>query len=153
MLVWTLKPSTESCALLQIGEKNYTEYKKSGLNLQGMCDDKLRFTFVEIVHPASTSEYLSWALTNLRTDLEHNHRELMLDGTTIVADNAYVKKPYMSVPIKGKVSGFPDSYNYHLSQLRIRIECAFGVLVHRWAILRTPMGFDTVKIPELVMCL
>ena len=28
MLVWTLKPSPESCSLLQIGEKIYTEYKK-----------------------------------------------------------------------------------------------------------------------------
>jgi hypothetical protein len=28
-----------------------------------------------------------------------------------------------------------DDYNYYQSQLRMTIECAFGMLVHRWSIL------------------
>jgi hypothetical protein len=45
----------------------------------------------------------------------------------------------MMVPFKGGVSGSEDAYNYFHSSLRINIECAFGMLVHRFGILRKPM--------------
>ncbi|KAK1934325.1 Periodic tryptophan protein 2 [Phytophthora citrophthora] len=32
-----------------------------------------------------------------------------------------------------------DSYNFHVSQLRIRIEMAFGLLVNKWRILKQPL--------------
>ena len=35
--------------------------------------------------------------------------------------------------------GSNDAFNFYHSQVRIRVECSFGMLVHRWAILRSPM--------------
>ena len=46
----------------------------------------------------------------------------------------------MSVPLKGIVGEYDDAYNFYISQLQITIERAFGVLVHRWAILRRPLN-------------
>jgi hypothetical protein len=48
-----------------------------------------------------------------------------------------------------------DDYNYYQSQLRMTIECAFGMLVHRWSILRKPMptGMHLGKVTELTMAL
>ena len=42
-----------------------------------------------------------------------------------------------------------------LPQLRIRVECAFGMLVQRWSILRTPIssGMSIKKVIALVNCL
>ena len=47
--------------------------------------------------------------------------------------------PYMVTPFKAVGSGVKDAFNFYQSQLRINIECAFGMLVNRWAILRTPI--------------
>ena len=38
-------------------------------------------------------------------------------------------------------------------QLRINIERAFGVYVHRWAILRAPLVILSGKVGPLVMCI
>jgi hypothetical protein len=59
----------------------------------------------------------------------------------------------MSVPFKGSQMGYNDAYNFYISQLRITIERYFGVLVHRWAILRAPLTIPTQKVCVLVMCL
>ncbi|KAE9161337.1 hypothetical protein PF002_g32397, partial [Phytophthora fragariae] len=32
-----------------------------------------------------------------------------------------------------------DNYNFHVSQLRIRIEMAFGLLVNKWRIFKQPL--------------
>ena len=41
-------------------------------------------------------------------------------------------------------SGPRDAYNYYQSQLRINIECAFGVLMNCWCLLKSPLS---AKIP------
>ena len=48
-----------------------------------------------------------------------------------------------------------DNYNFYHSQLRITVECAFGMLVHRWSILRRalPAAMGLHKITALTMCL
>ena len=51
--------------------------------------------------------------------------------------------------------GIKDSFNFYHSQLRINIECAFGILVHRWGCLRKPipMNITIPRICALVKCL
>ena len=51
---------------------------------------------------------------------------------------------------------FLTIYSFNsLRQLRIRVECAFGMLVQRWSILRTPIssGMSIKKVIALVNCL
>ena len=43
----------------------------------------------------------------------------------------------MVTPLKAMSSGVKDAYNFYQSQLRINVECAFGVLTNRWTILRS----------------
>ena len=62
------------------------------------------------------------------TDLEVKHQRA-------------VCKPYMSVPIKGEVSKYQDSYNFYVSQLRITIEHCFGVLVYMWGYSENPCKY------------
>ena len=52
-------------------------------------------------------------------------------------------------------SGPKFDYNYFHSQLRIKIESAFGMLVNRWGILRRdlPAGFGIWKSNSLMRCL
>ena len=70
-----------------------------------------------------------------------------------MGDCAYVKKLFMATPLKGYLGGYEVGYNFYLSQLRITIERAFGVLVHRWAILRAPLICPIAKVSLLVLSL
>ena len=45
-----------------------------------------------------------------------------------------------------------DAYNFYLSQLRIRIEMAFGLLCGKWAILQQRLQLDLKNVGKLFMC-
>lgn len=67
----------------------------------------------------------------------------MKDGHVLFGDNAYLNTQYMATPY-ANVHGnekekSKDDYNFYHSQLRIRVECAFGMLVQRWGLLRMVM--------------
>ncbi len=76
-------------------------------------------------------------------------------GLCLFGDNAYINSPYLATPYAGVTGGTKDAYNYYHSQLRIRIECTFGMFTHRWAILRSaiPMNVSVRKTIALVVAL
>jgi len=59
----------------------------------------------------------------------------------VVGDNAYTPTEHVLVPFSGSEKDDPakDAYNYHLSQVRIRIEMCFGRFVSKWRILKNPL--------------
>jgi hypothetical protein len=155
ILIWVIKPSKAECKRLKCGEKSFycSRKGKFGVNMQGICDDKLRFTWLDISWPGSTADYMAWVTSDLYADIENPLKRIILTGFTLLGDNAYVKSSSMSVPFKGTVQEDKDSYNFYQSQLRITIERAFGVLVHRWAILRGPLLMPIGKVAPFVNCL
>ena len=128
--------------------------------MQAVCDARRRFLDPNIRHPGSASDYLSFAVSTLHHKLEgksphDNNQPFLHPGLAVYADNAYVNTFYMVVLFKGASHGEKDSFNFYHSQLRINIECAFGMLVHRWGILRKamPMGITVRKTSALVLVL
>jgi len=153
LIICTLMPPIQICREINCGQANFRCHRKDkyGLNLQAICDHTLRFTWVEMKWPAATSDYMAWITSSLCMMLEDNeHTKKILDGFTLIGDCAYVKKLFMAIPLKGIRGGFEDAYNFYLSQLRITIERAFGVFVHRWAILRAPLTIPLPKVAPLV---
>ena len=149
-------PSEAMSRWVNCGQSNFRCHRKDryGLNMQAICDDLLRFRWIDINWPGSSSDYMAWVTSSLHRELEDNAiTKIILEGMTLVGDNAYIKKSFMAVPLKGKQSGYCDAYNYYQSQLRITIERAFGVLVHRWAILRSPICVPLPKVSPMVLCL
>ena len=112
-----------------------------------------RFLDIEIRHPAATSDYLAFATSDICQKLQT--KGFLKKGLSIYGDNAYMKTFFMTVPHKGATSGPKDAFNFYHSQLRIHIECAFGMLVHRWGVLRKaiPMNISIEKTSQLVRCL
>jgi hypothetical protein len=157
LLVWTTKPTKPDLEELNIGEKKFFcgRKKKFGLNLQAVCDSSRKFLFVEISHPGATSDFLAFGRSQLNRKLEAAGRPFLKQGLAIFADNAYENTPYMVTPFKGVNSGPRDAYNFFQSQLRITIECAFGMLVQRRGILRKPLptNFTAKKSQKFVYCL
>ena len=124
--------------------------------MQAICDDELRFIFIDMCWPGSTADYMAWVTSCLCLDIELSLNSVLpkiKKGLTLIGDNAYVKTEYMAVPIKGVKTEVEDAYNFYQSQLRITIERAFGVLVHRWSILRGPLTIPLFKVVPTVQCL
>ena len=78
-----------------------------------------------------------------------------MPGLALFGDNAYISNRYMVTPFKNVASGPKDAFNYFQSTSHITIECAFGMLVHRWGILRRPIPFiiSLARSTSLVLCL
>jgi len=156
MLVWTYRPSKKDCMETEVGAQKYfcSRKNKYGLNLQAFCDDKLRFLDISIHYGGSSSDLLAFEASELRRKLEQNG--FLAPNLCLFGDNAYINKMYMATPypnVQGPCT--KDSYNFFHSQLRIRIECAFGLLVQRWGFLRkkAPQQFTMKKVIATVSCL
>lgn len=65
----------------------------------------------------------------MKSMLEKNG--FLYPGICLFGDNAYVNSSYMATPYRNISLGPEDDCNFFRSQLRINIECAFVMLVHR----------------------
>ena len=120
LIICILKPCLKYSRKANCGQVNFRCHRKDkyGLNLQAICDHRLKFIWVEMKWPGATSDFMAWATSKLCRLLEDNAlTKLILEGFTFVGDNAYVEKMYMATPLKGMRSGYEDAYNFYLSQL------------------------------------
>ena len=156
LLIWIEKPTDEECARIKVGSKKFYcgRKHKFGLNLQATCDSRKRFLNVSVFFPGSTSDFLAFEASCFRSKLEE--KDFLAPGLCLFGDNAYVNRPYMATPYTSVPAGDRrDDYNFYQSQLRINIECAFGMLVNRWGTLRKPLSrqFSIDKVIRMVNCL
>ena len=126
---------------------------KFGLNLQAVCDARRQFTYISLQHPASASDYLAFVTSSLYGQLMEG--EGIPHRYCLYGDNAYVNKSYMAVPFQATANGPKDSYNFYHSQVRINIECSFGILTNCWRLLKTPLSpkISISQINPLISCL
>jgi hypothetical protein len=155
MLLWIERPTNVDCDRAECGPKKFFcgRKHKFGLNMQAVCDAEGKFMDVSIAHPASTSDFLAFSTSKFQKKIETPG--YLAPGLCIFGDLAYVNNGYFMTPFKGVKSGIKDTFNFYHSQLRINIECAFGMLVGRWGILRKalPKAMGLRKIAALTVCL
>ena len=89
-----------------------------------------RFIDIDTFRPGSTSDYLAFYTSDLIKKLESEG--FLVPGVCLHVDDAFLNMSFMVCTFKGVSSGPKDACNFFQSQSRIRIECAFGILVHRW---------------------
>ena len=144
ILIGTLSPSKKEAT-------NQDDYrsghkKRIGLNCQAMCDAKLRFIFVSVLCPGKTHDLTAYEHSRLSKLVES-----LPEGYFCGGDNAYVNSEHLIVPLPGRaLSEEDDAFNFYFSQLRIRIECAFGLLVARWGILWRPLRGKLKNWPSII---
>ena len=135
VLIWILKPTKEDASAAGIGRKKILCGRKGkfGLNCQADSDVSGRILDISIVYGGASSDCMAFEASDLFRQLEDGllHESLVLFG-----DNAYLNSHFMVTPYPNVSSGSKDDYNFYHSQLRIRVECCFGMLVKRWGILR-----------------
>ncbi len=123
-------------------------YEDHGLNLQACCNHRCQFIFASVAAPGSVSDMRALQKTKLFDKL----RNVPLTYY-IVADAAYAVSEKILVPFTGSQRRNPhrDAFNFFLSQLRIRIEQAFGLLLGKWRILRGPMECSLANNSRIIM--
>jgi hypothetical protein len=111
-------------------------YQTFGINVQAGCDANCIFNYVNISCPGGTNDCVAFqesALLRYMLDLEGFYY--------LLGDNAYPVSEKMLTPFckSDGMNAERDNYNFYLSQLRIRIEMAFGLLVGKWRIFKRPL--------------
>jgi hypothetical protein len=151
LLIWTEKPSEKAAHEMRTGSKAFFCGRKGkfGYNLQAVADSDGRFLSVWLIHPASSSDFISFIRSKLYLKL--NTPGFLAEDLVIFGDNAYVSTNYMVTPYKNIRAGPKDDFNFFHSQLRINIERAFGMLVHRWGILRRPMSSKMGSLKQITL--
>ena len=147
LLVETRSPTkreTTKVAAYYSGHK-----KRFGINVQAMCDARLRFLSVSAMCPGKTNDLSAFRHSDLAPRIG-----LLPDGYYAIGDNAYINSDKMLVPFPGADLGLEeDSYNFFHSQLRVTIERAFGLLVGRWGVLWRPLRVPLHRQARLILAL
>jgi hypothetical protein len=105
----------------------WTRKSKYAWNVQAVCDANRDFLYVSVICPGSTHDSHAWSLSSLGRTLKLGGQ--LKESFYLIADSAYRGHACIMTPFDGhNLSTSQDSYNFHLSSLRINIECAFGTL-------------------------
>ena len=113
-------------------------------------DSYLRFMYFGIVAPGSTNDVIAYSRTG---DLQRAIENLEF-GDFVVGDAAYTVTEHLLIPFTGsqRDDEKQDAFNFYLSQLRIRIEMAFGLLVKKFSILKKPLQHRLKNVSQIIMC-
>lgn len=133
LLVKTIAPSASDTS--NVTSFYYGSKSGYGINVQATCDSNYRICQMSPIAPRATNDWNAWNRSTLSTAVAR------LPGNyCILGDAAYPLSDKLLTPYPGKAldPGF-DSYNFHLSQLRAKIEQSFGILVSVWGILWRPL--------------
>jgi hypothetical protein len=121
----------------------FSGHKKiPALNVQAAIDHMLRFRYIAVAAPGKTNDGRAFQrCLGLRQWLAELDPKFY-----ICADNAYPLSNKILIPFKGPQATpmFNSSYNFYLSQLRIRVELAFGRMTTKFRLLRTKMSCSVV---------
>jgi hypothetical protein len=104
-------------------------------------------------HPASTSDCLAFKTSPFHKKIE-TPGFLAPGSLCVFGDSADVNTTDFT-PFQNAKCGVRDAFNFYQSQLRIKIECAFGMVVGRWGLLHRALS-KAMKLNEpaaLTLCL
>lgn len=120
-----------------------------GINVQAMCTADYRFCSMSAISPGATNDWAAWNRSKLSKAVGR-----LPKGYYILGDAAYPLSDQLLTPYPGK--NLPlgeDSFNFHLSQLRVKIEQSFGILVATWGILWRPLRVQYAGRTDLITAL
>jgi hypothetical protein len=111
------------------------------LNMQAICNYDYQFSAVTCMHVGCTNDINAFETSSLK-DLCKN----LPFPYHLLGDPAYTSTESMLVAFSGQnlhlSYPYKEVFNFYHSQLRIYIECTFGIFVRRWGILWSAMGYD-----------
>lgn len=138
-----------------------TEYPDSYVNrkgyhsivLQGICDSTLRFLNVFTGMCGSVHDARVWRLSDIRQLITYNENRHFQNQYHLLGDSAYPLSKYLLTPHRdnGHLNELQRNFNTKLSQTRVVIERAFGILKGRFRKLKYVHMYNTEMIPLVIL--
>ncbi|CAB1103261.1 unnamed protein product [Ectocarpus sp. CCAP 1310/34] len=120
-----------------------------GINVPAMCTADYRFCAMSAISPGSTNDWVAWNRSSLAKAVAR-----FPAGIHIIGDAAYPIGEKLLTPYPGRqLPAGEDSFNSHLSQLLVKIEQSFGILVSTWGILWRPLRMQVGGRADLIIAL
>ena len=125
-------------------------YKSHGVNVQAACDHHCRFVFFGIAGPGVMGDRDAIKQVAL-----HNMINALPGLYCVISDCAYTPSEKLIPIYRGAEATLPryDNFNFYASQLRIRIEMAFGLMTKKWCILNRPLSIKMKHVKHLMICI
>ncbi|KAL7527767.1 hypothetical protein ACHAXR_003002 [Thalassiosira sp. AJA248-18] len=123
-------------------------YESYGLNSQEACFADLSFGYFGTVAPGQANDHVAYPTArSLKNTVENLPPNLYA-----VADAAYTVSENMLIPFTGndRFDIDQDAFNFYLSQVRIRIEMAFGRLVNKFRILNGTVEGPMERVADIL---
>lgn len=81
--------------------------------------------------------------------------ESLPQGYVVIGDCAYQPTEKLVAIFGGNLAlvSANDNFNYFASQLRIRIEMAFGLMTRKWGILQRPLSNPPENVKHIILCI
>jgi hypothetical protein len=145
-------PRTTNRYVIKNKTRFYSASKKNhGINMQGVCDANNLFQIISCRHTGSTNDVVAFETSSLKDCNESLPSPYHWNG-----DGAYTSTETMVVPFPGINLAVTDlakeSFNFFQSQIRILIECTFGIFIARWGIFWKPLKFRLPLICKIIHC-
>lgn len=110
-----------------------SRYGSYGINVQAVADSRSRFMAIDISTTGSTHDNTAFNVSHI---VDVVMEPTFYSRYFIVADEAYTLREGVVVPFsRGSGDEFKTATNYYISQMRVCVEMAFGILKGRFAIL------------------
>ena len=125
-------------------------YQTHGLNIQAACEHHCRFTFLGVAGPGVMGDRDAINTVKLGKLVEG------LPGLyCAIGDCAYTASEHLIPVFRSEMAKAKrnDNFNFFASQLRIRIEMAFGLMVKKWGILSRPQSIKMIKMKKLMVAI
>ncbi|KAG0422099.1 hypothetical protein HPB47_002060 [Ixodes persulcatus] len=130
--------------------------------LMALVDADLNFIFVDVGRNGRMNDSGIWGACKLKETLERQpsilpDAELLPRSResapyVIVGDEGFGLKPYLMRPYPAaELTTDKRLFNYRLSRARRTSENAFGVLVNRWQIYRSPLRHEPKRATDIVL--
>lgn len=111
------------------------------INCQVVCDANRKVRSLSMLSPGAVPDTLAHLKSSMHRQIETGQLPFPFH---FVGDGAYPDSDQMLTPcsrreLQNDIDGWMDNYNFYLSQLRINIECCFGMLVNKFPILQSAL--------------
>ena len=120
------------------------------INLQAIADADWKFSWFSMETAGGTHDSLAFKVSELGRLLAQKG---LPEGYWIAGDDAYACTEYLLTPYsKQSCRGCDerDNFNFYQSRCRINVECAFGLLVQRFGVLRRPLRCKLARVVLVV---
>ena len=123
-------------------------YEHYGVNCQAAVKPNLEFGFFGVCGPGNMNDQISFPLCTALVQAMNS----LPEGRYFVGDAAYTLTEKMLIPFTGtgRLEPNQDAFNYYLSQVRIRVEMAFGRLVNKFRILNGKVEGPLSRVADIL---